>query len=99
MLRRMDNIIVGLILGICTPVFGVFMYYLFTYRSQTSFGGFVDYLSSMHLFVAYVSLACYITNLPLFFLFIQKEKFNAAKGVLFATIGYTIWVVYEKFLS
>jgi hypothetical protein len=99
MLRRLDNIVIGLLLGLLAPIAGLFIYYIFTYRVQTSFGGFIDYFSSIHLFVAYISLACYITNLPLFFLFIQKEKYNGARGVLFATIGYTIWVVYEKFLS
>lgn len=97
MLRKIDNVFVGLGLGLITPILGLFIYYLFTYRSQTSFSGFIDYFSSIHLFVAYISLSCYITNLPLFFLFLQKEKYQAARGVLFATIAYTLWVVYEKF--
>jgi hypothetical protein len=99
MLRRLDNIFIGLILGITLPILGIFIYYSFTFKSQTSFSGFIDYFSSIHLFVAWVSLSCYITNLPLFFLFIWKEKFQGARGVLFATIAYTLWVVYEKLLS
>ncbi|MDQ3109528.1 MAG: hypothetical protein M3R17_06500 [Bacteroidota bacterium] len=98
MLRKLDTIIAGLALGIFFPIFGVFVYYIFTYRTQTSFSGFIDYFSLIHLFVAYVSLSCYITNLPLFFLFIQKEKYKGAYGILYATIGYTLWVIYEKFL-
>lgn len=97
MLRKIDNVFVGLGFGLITPIIGLFVYYLFTYRTQTSFSGFIDYFSSIHLFVAYISLSCYITNLPLFFLFLQKEKYQAARGVLFATIAYTLWVVYEKF--
>ncbi|CAN5383666.1 hypothetical protein BH09BAC5_BH09BAC5_26580 [soil metagenome] len=99
MLRKLDNIFVGLALGIFAPVAGIFLYYIFSYRSETSFNGFVNYFNSIHLFVAYVSLSCYITNLPMFFLFIRKEKFQGARGVLFATIAYTAWVVYEKFFS
>jgi hypothetical protein len=99
MLKKIDNIIVGLALGIFAPIIGLFIYYIFTYRTQTSFNGFIEYFTSIHLFVAYVSLSCYITNLPMFFLFIRKEKFQAARGILFATIAYTLWVVYEKFLS
>ncbi len=98
MLRRLDNIVAGLALGIIFPVIGLYLYYTFTYRSMTSFSGFIDYFSSVHLFIAYISLACYITNLPLFFLFIWKEKYKGARGVLFATIAYTAWVIYEKFL-
>jgi hypothetical protein len=98
MLRRLDTIVSGLALGIFAPLLGIYIYYMFTYKGLTSFSGFIDYFSSVHLFIAYMSLACYITNLPLFFLFIWKEKYNGARGVLFATIGYTLWVVYEKFL-
>lgn len=97
MLRRLDNVFIGIALGIISPVIGIFFYYIFTFRTQTSFSGFIDLFKTFHLFVAYVSLACYITNLPLFFLFIWKEKFQGARGVLFATIAYTAWVVYEKF--
>ena len=99
MLKRLDNIVIGFLLGTFAPLFGLFLYYIFTFRNQTSFNGFVAYFKSIHLFVAYVSLACYITNLPLFFLFIRKEKYQAARGVLFATMAYTIWVIYEKFIS
>ncbi len=99
MLKKIDNIFVGLGLGILMPVIGVFVYYLFTFRVQTSFDGFIAYFRSIHLFVAYISLSCYITNLPMFFLFLRKDKYQAARGVLFATIVYTAWVVYEKFFS
>jgi hypothetical protein len=99
MLKRLDTIIAGLALGVFAPIFGVFVYYIFTYRAQTSFNGFIEYFTSIHLFVAYVSLSCYIMNLPLFFLFIQKEKYKGAYGILYATIGYTLWVVYQKFLA
>jgi hypothetical protein len=99
MLKRIDNIVIGFLLGALAPVFGIFVYYIFTFRTQTSFNGFIAYFQSIHLFVAYVSLSCYITNLPLFFLFIRKEKYQAARGVLFATIGFTAWVIYEKFIS
>ncbi|MCX6312399.1 MAG: hypothetical protein NT084_12280 [Bacteroidetes bacterium] len=98
MLRRLDNLFIGLALGIFLPIVGIFVYYIFTYRVETSFSGFIDYFKSVHLFVAYISLACYMTNLPLFFLFIWKDKYQGARGVLFATIMYTAWVVYEKFL-
>jgi hypothetical protein len=99
MLQKLDNVIIGLLLGLILPVIGIYIYYIFTYHGLTSFTGFIAYFNSVHLFIAYVSLSCYITNLPMFFLFIQKEKYQAARGILFATVAYTIWVIYEKFLS
>jgi hypothetical protein len=34
----MDNIVIGLLLGLLAPIVGLFIYYIFTYRAQTSFG-------------------------------------------------------------
>lgn len=99
MQKRFDNIAIGFILGMIMPVVGLFMYYVFTYRYQTSFSGFVEYFSRLNIIVPSMSLACYGTNLPLFFLFIWRDHNRSASGVLFATIGYTLWVVYEKFLA
>ncbi|MBI3511905.1 MAG: hypothetical protein HY064_14685 [Bacteroidetes bacterium] len=98
-MRRYDNIILGIILGLIAPIVGMFGYYIFTYRSQTSFRGFIEYFNSIHIIVASLSLACYAMNLPLFFLFIWKENYKSSRGVLFATIAYTLWVVYEKTLG
>ncbi len=98
MLQKFDTVIVGLILGLLLPVISLFIYYFFTYESQLSFSEFINYFTTVHLFVAYVSLSCYMTNLPLFFLFIWKQKNEVARGVLFATMLYTAWVIYQKFL-
>ena len=98
MLQKFDTVIVGLILGLLLPVISLFIYYFFTYESQLSFSEFINYFNTVNLFVAYVSLSCYMTNLPLFFLFIWKQKNEIARGVLFATMMYTAWVIYQKFL-
>lgn len=99
MKQKLDNIFVGLILGAILPVIGLYCYYLFTYRYQTSFSGFLEYYSRMKVVVAAMSLSCYITNLPMFFGFIWLNMNKASRGVLFATMGYTAWVIYEKFIA
>lgn len=99
MQKRFDHIAIGFVLGLIVPVITLFLYYLFTYRYQTSFNGFIEYFSRLKIIVASVSLACYASNLPLFFLFIWREHNRSARGVLFATVAYTIWVMYEKFLG
>ena len=99
MKQKLDNIIVGLLLGLVFPVIGMFVYYMFTYRSQTSFSGFLEYYSRMNVVVAAMSLSCYITNLPLFFGFIWANMNKTSRGVLFATMAYTGWVIYEKFIA
>lgn len=96
--QKLDNILVGLLVGAVFPIIGLFAYYMFTYRYQTSFNGFIDYFSRLHVIVAVVSLACYLTNLPLFFGSIWLNMNKLARGILFSTMGYTMWVIYEKFL-
>lgn len=99
MKQRLDNLVVGLILGAVLPVFGMFVYYMFTYRYQTSFTGFLEYFAQRHVIVAAMSLSCYASNLPLFFGFIWGNMNKAARGVLYSTMGYTAWVIYEKFIA
>lgn len=99
MKQKLDNIVVGLLLGAVLPLIGIYVYYLFTYRYQTSFKGFLDYYSTMHVIVAAMSLSVYASNLPLFFGFIWGNMNKAARGVLFSTMGYTAWVIYEKFFA
>ena len=97
--KRFDHIVIGFVLGLLTPVVGLFFYYLFTYRYQTSFSGFIEYFSRLNIIVQSISLACYASNLPLFFLFIWREHYKSARGVLFATVAYTLWVLYEKTMA
>jgi hypothetical protein len=97
MRKNLDNLAIGIAVGLLAPIVGLFFYYAFTYRSQTSFNGFLEYFKSIHIFVASISLCVYFSNLPVFFLFLWKENNKSARGVLFATIGYTIWVMYQKF--
>ncbi|GAB4150599.1 MAG: hypothetical protein Fur0041_23160 [Bacteroidia bacterium] len=99
MKHKLDHIVIGLLAGILLPLFGLFLYYMFTYRSQTSFTGFLEYFTRIKILVASISLATYLTNLPLFFLLLWREMYNAGRGVLMATILYTLWVVYEKFIA
>jgi hypothetical protein len=97
--QKLDNLIVGLLLGAIFPVIGMYIYYMLTYRYQTSFSGFLDHFSRMNVVVAAMSLSVYCTNLPLFFAFIWLKMNKVSQGVLYSTMGYTLWVIYEKFLA
>jgi hypothetical protein len=98
--QKLDNLIVGIVLGAILPVIGMVVYWMFTYRqANISFGAFLEYFSTMHVIVAAMSLSVYACNLPLFFGFIWGNMNNAARGVLYSTMGYTAWVIYEKFIA
>ncbi len=97
-MKRFDNLALGIFLGLVTPIITLFLFYSFTYSSQTSFSGFVAYFEKFHNFVPALSL-CVISNLAVFFLFIWTDRYNSARGVVFATLAYAIWVAYRKFFA
>lgn len=98
MRKRFDHLVVGLVIGLIAPLLTLYTFYLFTYRSQTSFNGFIQYFSRFNHLVSSVSL-CVIINLLIFFLFIWTNNLRSARGVVFATLTYGVWVVYQKFLA
>jgi hypothetical protein len=96
MKKSLDHIVIGIVVGIIFPFIALFGYYVFTYRSQTSFSGFIGYFSSLRMIVPVISLAC-IANLLLFFLFLWTDRSNSARGVIMATFAYALWVIYQKY--
>lgn len=99
MRKRFDHIVIGLLLGLFMPFVAVFVYYFFTYRSQTSFPVFMEYTSQhTHAIVPMLSLGC-LLNLGLFFLFIWRDRLASARGIILATFAYAGWVAYMKLLA
>lgn len=91
----LNNLYLGLVLGLLIPVIALFIFYFSTYNNQS----IIDYLShliSIDIVTQLVSL-CVVPNLLLFFIFIWTNKLYSARGVLFATIIYTIIVFIIKF--
>ncbi|MGL4598435.1 MAG: hypothetical protein ACRCYO_12960 [Bacteroidia bacterium] len=98
MKRSLDHLVIGAIAGMLVPIITLFAYYVFTYRSQTSFSGFVEYFTGRKIIVPVISLCC-IANLLLFFLFIWSNRNQSARGVIIATMIYSLWVVYQKYIA
>lgn len=81
-----DRIWVGLILGIITPFIVLLGYYKVNY-DYLRFDSFIFKEIMASVLVPLVSL-CVLGNLGVFYLFITKELYQGAKGVIFATLLY-----------
>lgn len=98
-MKRLDNMAFGILLGMILPLIGGYVYFAMTWGHGMSLKMFFNDRNFHSLFVKSLSLACYFTNLPVFFVFIYTNRYKAARGMLFATVLYTLWVIYEKFLA
>lgn len=94
MFDKLDKMWIGLLLGLISPVIVLVIFYLINY-THISFYGFLSKYMEHKALVPLFSL-CTVINLGLFFLFIQKEKYYAARGIIFSTLIYAIIVFAYK---
>lgn len=97
MKSKFNSLRLGLILGLILPVISILVFYLFNCKNYT-LPDFIKQLISRNVYTQLISL-CVVPNLLLFFLFIWRNFFLSARGVLFATFIYAFLVVVIKFLT
>ncbi len=94
-LKKIDKLWIGLFLGVITPIIVLLVYYQINF-SYIRVDTFLFETFMKRIFLPLLSL-CVIGNLAVFFVFIQTEKYYAARGVVFATLLYAIAVFVLKF--
>jgi len=95
---KYDNPWLGFACGLSAPFLTLYAFYLFKY-SHLSFGQFyMDVLFANNIVTSSISL-CVITDLLVFFIFIWTNRNYSARGVLFSTIIYAGYVVYQKYIK
>lgn len=95
--RKFDNGWIGFVVGLLSPMITLYGFYLVKY-SHISFKKFyLDVLFANNIVTSSISL-CVLTNLLVFFIFIWTNRNLSARGVLFSTIVYAGYVVYQKYL-
>ena len=97
MKRKLDNQVIGFVLGVLAPLiaFLIFLHYAYPHELAD------ESLRKMWLRIAapnVISIAA-LPNLALFFLFIYINMLRAARGVLGATVVLAIVVLIVKFGS
>lgn len=95
MTSKINNLKLGLVLGILAPVLTMLIIYLVQF-SDYGVKELVDMLVTKNVFTKIVSL-CVIPNLALFFIFLNKNYFYSARGVLLATVLFAAFVFITKF--
>ncbi len=95
--KKFDNSWLGFICGLLSPLLTLYVFYLIKYSHISFYKFYLDVLFANNIVTASVSL-CVITNLLVFFIFIWTNRNYSARGVLFSTIIYAGYVVYQKFL-
>lgn len=93
-LKKYDKLLLGLVLGIITPMIVMYFYYRINFyyiRVDT----FLYETFMNRIFLPLLSL-CVIGNLAVFFIFIQTDRYYSARGVVFATLLYAILVFILK---
>ena len=97
-LDKIDNTLLGFILGLILPMIMLVMLYLFKFKALNydwnTYIGSVKQLSTLPAFIR----NCVFLNLPFFFLFNLAQKFNLCKGIFFASLLYIIAMLVVKYV-
>lgn len=92
---KINNIKLGIILGIIAPLLSMLVIYLLKF-SEYNFQELIDFLLARGIFTKIISL-CVIPNLALFFFFLNKNYYSSARGVLISTFLFAFFVFITKF--
>ncbi len=90
-----DGFLLGLGLGLFTPFFFFFCYWLFVHSYMGFIPDFFKYLSIGKVMGPVISL-CVFPNLGLFFLFINRYHIKSGKGIILATFLYAGLILYVR---
>jgi hypothetical protein len=93
----LNKLWIGVIAGLIAPSVTLWLYYIINYRKLT-IAHFIDYLRLGNTYTPLISL-CVLANLAVFYPFIWKEKWSAAKGVIGATFIWATLVLFLKFFT
>lgn len=89
---KWDRTWIGAVLGLIVPTLGIVIVYLLSVANHFAAGDdvvsipqLIKNINSILLLTKFLSVGC-ILNLGVFFLFINRDYFNIARGIIFATM-------------
>ena len=88
---KLDSLWIGLVVGIFVPVLSLLMFYYSTFTKVS----FMDYSLQVRILPKIISL-CVIPNLLVFFLFMWRNHYYSARGIILATVIITLVVLVLK---
>jgi len=98
MLKK-DNLPLGIVLGLLTPVAGFFLYYLLIFFKQhIGLGEFINILSTNRQMIPKVISICLLLKGLVFYLYTRKRRDITAKGIFLVTMLYAITILLLKLI-
>jgi hypothetical protein len=91
-----DSLLFGLIIGLAIPVIGVLIFY-YSKFAAVDLGQFLQ-VATKHKVLSPMLSLCAILNLGTFYLFLNKNLYLTARGIILATILYGVTIVILKFV-
>jgi hypothetical protein len=92
-----DNLKLGLILGLITPILVFILIYFLRFDSFT-FGEYMHLFFNERSLITFFGVWCLVGNIALFTYFINTQKDRTAKGIFAVTLVYGIAVLLLKLL-
>lgn len=92
---KWDKMKYGFFAGLVGPIAGVLLFFATQYATIAP-SEYIFYITKKHVLAPLLSFGC-VVNLGVFFLFIQRDYINAARGVILATFFWAIPIIWAKF--
>ncbi len=96
MTKFKDSLVFGLMIGLVLPVIGVLVFY-YSKFAAVDIMQFIQVATKNRVLSPMLSL-CAILNLGTFYVFLNKNLYLTARGIILATIIYGITIVALKFV-
>ncbi|NSL88596.1 hypothetical protein [Chitinophaga solisilvae] len=99
MLKK-DNLPLGIVLGLLTPLLAFFLYYFFVIRPHNNIGlgQFFAILKGNRQMIPKIVSICLLVNGLVFFLYTRTRKDVTAKGIFLVTMLYAIGILLLKLI-
>ncbi|SKA02544.1 hypothetical protein SAMN04488128_102348 [Chitinophaga eiseniae] len=99
MLKK-DNLSLGIVLGLITPLVAFFLYYFFLIRPHNNIGlgQFFSILKDNRQMLPKIVSICLLLNGLVFFLYTRTRKDVTAKGIFLVTMLYAIVILLLKLI-
>lgn len=97
---KKDNLPLGIMLGLLTPVVGFFLCYLLMFlpKLHIGLGEFFRLLASNRQMIPKIISICLLANGLVFYLYTRQRKDITAKGIFLVTMLYAITILLLKLI-
>ena len=92
--RKYNRFWLGAAIAFLLPIIFLVVYWLWSYKMM-SLIRFIEFLLSGRVLAPVISL-CVVPNLGAFFLFLNREYYRTARGMILSTILYGLLILFLK---